>query len=537
MGLRGPGAKPVTVEPKKRRTKKIWERKTLTRAGRVIAFIESLRITSGIFAGKPFKLRDWQRERIINPIYATENNKRIVRQALVTLPRKNGKTQLVAALALCHLCGPESEQRGQVFSAAADRDQAALIYNEMVAFIEDSEYFSGRIIVRRFQKQLEDTVTGSTYQALSSDARKAHGLSPSFVVCDELSQWRGRELYDNLLTGTGARAEPLSIVISTQSADPNSVMQELVGYGKQVNSGVIDDRTFHAVIYEAPIDAEPFDESVWHDCNPALGDFRSIDEMRAAAAQASRIPARLTVFKNLYLNQPVEIDERFISRKDWEACAGAHDAESLRGRPCYAGLDLSSTRDLTALILYFPFDDGAVLPYLWVPQDNLVQREELDKVPYRTWHREGWLLTTPGRAISRLAIVLHIAKLAQQFDIQGIAYDRWHLEDLNHLLADEGLELPIVSWGQGFKDMAPAVDALETAILRGELHHPNNPVLTWNIANVAINSDPTGARKMDKSKARERIDGAVALTMAVGLYHRNEAPKEYDFSGTVVIEI
>lgn len=282
MGLRGPGAKPIKKKadegekPKTRRLK--WRKRGLTRAERVIAFIESLSITAGAHAGRPFKLRDWQRA-IIEAVYATDDEGvRQVRQALLAIPRKNGKTQLAAALALCHLAGPEAESRGQVFSAAADRDQAALLFKEMVALIEGFDFLAERIVIRTHNKTLEDVETGSMYQALSSDARKAHGLSPSFVVCDELAQWHGRELYDNLITGTGARAEPLVITISTMSADPNSIMSELVAYGRQVLDGTITDPTFHPEIYSADEKADPWDEDTWFACNPALGDFRSLAE-------------------------------------------------------------------------------------------------------------------------------------------------------------------------------------------------------------------------------------------------------------------
>ena len=530
MGLRGPNAKPVRKKSdkpaEKRRRRLSWQRKGLSRSGRVIAFVESLMLTAGESAGKKFKLRAWQKE-IVERIYATDRRgQRTARQALVTLPRKNGKTQLAAALALAHLCGPEAESRGQIYSAAADRAQAALIYDEMVAMIEASPELSERIHRVDFHKRLRDVETGSTYHALSADARKAHGLSSSFVVYDELAQAPNRNLYDNLLTSTGARKEPLMVVISTQSSDPNHVMSELVRYGQSLLDGMVGDPTFVPIIYMAPPDADPWDEEVWRECNPALGDFRSLEEMRIFAKQAQRVPAKEAAFRGLYLNQPVDSEQRFVGSVDWKACGGAVDASALEGQPCWAGLDLSSTTDLTALCLYFPWNDGAVLPFFWLPAERLADRERIDGPPYSLWKRHGHLEVNAGRAIDRYAIALRLAELSSRYDIQGIAYDRWRIEDLEKILSDEGIDLPMVPWGQGYRDMGPAVDALETAILDAGLRHGNHPVLTWNAANVVVTSDPAGARKIAKDRAVERVDGMVALAMAVGLYARTPKKEE-----------
>lgn len=487
----------------------------------MIAFIETLKVTAGPLAGQNFRLRDWQKA-IVHGIYdpVGEDGRRLVRTALLTMARKNGKTALAAALALAHLVGPEAEPRGQVFSAAGDRDQAALIFREMEAMIFADVALSARCNVQRFAKKIEDTQTGSTYQALSSDARKAHGLSPSMIICDELAQWPGRALFDNLVTGTGARREPLLIAISTQSSNPNHIMSELVVYGRQIAEGVIDDPTFAAFIFEVPITADPWDEATWPLANPALGDYRDIDEMRQAASLARRLPAREAAFRNLYLNQPIDPDTRFVAAADWRGCTGVVDAEALRGRPCWGGLDLSSTRDLTALTLFFPEDGGAVLSWFWVPGDNLLEREERDRVPYRVWRDQGFLEAPAGRAIDRRSISRRLAEIASAYDVLGVAYDRWRIEDLKKILAEEGIDLPLVEFGQGFVSMGPAVDALEVAIIDKRLQHGGHPVLTWNLANCVVETDATGARKISKSRSVERVDGAVALAMAIGLQSR-----------------
>lgn len=540
MGRRGPKSAPFKAAQDGPKVmgefSYLWEKPGLSRAQRVMVFIESLPITSGMHAGRLFRLRPWQKK-IIRALYRTKRGVRVIRKALLTFPRKNGKTALAAALALCHLIGPEAEQRGQVYSAASDRDQAGLIFAELEAIIAVVPEFAARCNVQRFKKRIEDDVTGSIYQALSSDDRKAHGLSPSFAIYDELAQAKTRHLHDNLDTGTGARAEPLFVVISTQSSDPHHVMTELVNYGQQVLDGVVKDDSFLPVIFSAPLDADPWDEKVWRACNPALGDFRSLEEMRQFAAQAQRIPAKESVFRNLYLNQPVEADTRFIAGPDWDACARTVDPAALAGRPCWAGLDLGSTRDLTALVLFFPEDGGAILPFFWVPGESLAAREDQDKVPYRTWQAKGLIEATKGRAINRRAIVFRLAEIAALYDLRGVAYDRWRIEDLEVLLADEGIKLPLVPWGQGYRDMGPAVDVLEAAILNQKLRHSGHPVLTWNVANAVVETDPAGARKIAKDKSIERVDGLVALVMALGLHAREKKPVEYDFSEPLVMTI
>jgi phage terminase large subunit-like protein len=431
-----------------------------------------------------------------------------------------------------------AEPRGEVYSAASDRNQAARTFRELEAIILADPELTARCNIQRFAKKIEvlsGPGAGSIYEALSSDARKAHSLSPSFVVCDELAQWRNRELFDNLVTGTGARENPLVVVISTISSDPHHVLSELVHYGEQVNTGIIDDPSFVAFIYTTSMDCDIWDERNWYAANPALGDFRSLDELRKFAEQARRIPAKEIVFRNLYLNQPVSSEARFIGRADWDTCSGDIDLNALRGRPCWAGLDLSSTQDLTALVLYFPEDGGAVVPFFWCPADRLDEREHSDRVPYRTWHKAGYLEAPAGRAINRLAILHRLAEISSMFDVRGVAYDRWRLEDLAKLSADEGIELPLFKWGQGFADMGPAVDALEAAILNGKLRHGRHPVMTWNVSNAVVELDPAGSRKISKNKSIERVDGLIALTMAVGLHAKEPGPRQYDFTNPGVL--
>lgn len=544
MGLRGIGAQPIQRKKRGRPAKaKAWEDPKLSRAGRVRAFIETLSITSGVHAGKPFLIRDWQWE-IIEALYATDaEGRRRKRKALITIPRKNGKTQLAAALALVHLVGPEAEQRGQVYSAAADRKQAALILKELVAFIRADAGLTKRIIIREHSKTLEDVVTGSTYEAMSSDARKAHGLNVSFAIMDELAQWPKRDLYDALTTGGAARAEPLFVVISTQSHDKNSVMSELVQYGRRVLDGTIPDDTFLPIIYSAPDDADPWSEETWRACNPALGDFRSLEEMRAAAAEAQALPAREPSFRLLYLNQPVDATARFLNARDWHACQhddppGLFGQGMLLKQRCILGLDLSSTTDLTALAAWFPSTHD-LRAWFWMPADNLEEAERRDHVPYRLWHRQGFIEATPGRAIDKAFVVHRMGELTKEYDVQFCAADRWRLDEIKRLMDEAGVKIELLEFGQGWRDMGPAIDAVETAVLRRELRHPGHPVLDMCVANAVCVSDPTGARKLVKERASGRIDGLVAATMAIGAAVKTAPKKEsiYKTRGLVAVKV
>lgn len=533
MGERGIGARPIKRPSKpsenvvdlfghssasQPRPVAAWEAPGLSRADRVLAFISSLQITAGRHAGRPFELRPWQIA-IIREIYAQdEAGKRPVRTAVLSFGRKNGKTALAAALALCHLCGPEAEPRGECYSAANDRNQAAKIFAEMSAMVEAHPVLRDRVSIKRFAKQLEDVETGSIFAALSSDARTKMGLSPSFAIFDELGQSESRDLYDALDTAMGARESPLFVTISTQAPTDLAPLSVLIDYGLQVQAGAVDDPTFKLFLHAAPEDADLLDEAAWSAANPALGDFLSLDEVRRQAEQAKRMPAKEPAFRNLILNQRISGERHFVTAAEWMANATVPDLAALAGRRCYAGLDLSAVRDLTALVLVFPDDEGGfdVLPHFWLPGDTLHEREAEDKAPYWTWRDKGHLLTTPGRTVDPAFIAAKVNDLAREYDIQVLAFDRWKIDGFKRELADCGCELQLEPFGQGFKDMAPAVDYFERLLIERKLRHGAHPILTWNLTNAVVSTDPSGNRKLDKQRARGRIDGAVALTMALG---------------------
>lgn len=511
-------------------------------ADRVIAFVQELTHTSGPAAGKPFMLRDWQVD-IVRCIYdpIKPDGNRFARTAFMTLPRKNGKTELCAALALYHLMG-DGEQGAQVYSAAADREQAGLIYQAAATMVRNDPELEAILNVVESKKRIVFYDTGSFYQAVSSESRSKHGYNASTIIYDELAQAPNRELYDVLTTSTGARAQPLTLIISTMSTDKHSIFFEQYDYACKIRDGQIVDPTFIPIIYQAPEDADAWDESVWFECNPALGDFRSLDEMRIMADRAKRMPAAEATFRNLYLNQMVDREVRYLSARDWMACKQPIDRERLKGRKCVGGLDLSSTRDLTALVLVFPDDLGEsfdVLCWFWVPGDNLRERQTQDRVPYPVWRDQGFLEAPEGKAIDKTFVSHRIGELVAEFNVEALAYDRWRIEDLRKMLVDESIDVNLVEWGQGFKDMGPAVDHLETAVLNGMLRH-ENPILDWCASNVVISTDPAGARKINKERSREKVDGMVALAMAMGLYYRDHEPDKVAYSdgaGFLVLDI
>ena len=497
-----------------------WERKGLTRAGRVIKFCECLPVSSGIHAGRRLKLRPWQKE-IIKGIYRTVRGKRVVRQAVISTPRKNGKTSLSAALALAHLIGPECEERGQIYSAAADRNQAALLYREMEAIVLRVPAFAERCNIRAFTKEIIDEETGSVYTALSSDARKSMGLNVSFFCFDELAQSKSRDLFDGLQTGMGARKEPLGIVISTQSPNPNHVMSELVDYAQDIETGKLPpDESFYGKIYCADDDCDPWAKETWYAANPALDDFRSLEELEKFAEQAQKLPQKEAVFKSLYLNMRVETEAHFVTTEAFESCVG--DIPDLSHRKVFVGLDLSSVADLTAaVIIQIPEGDEPfyVIPFAWVPGKSIRERSKVDRVPYDVWRKQGFIEQTPGGVVNYSVILEKIGWIKQNFDLQGVVYDRWGSQKIIANLEEMGVE--VLEMGMGFASQAPVVRELEKLILEQAIVFPDDPVLKWNFGNLICEEDAAGNRKFSKGKATEKIDLCIALCLALDGCLRN----------------
>lgn len=489
-----------------------------TRAERNIRWIESYcRIPEGKDVGKPVKLRGWQKENI-KKIY---DNPKGTRRAILSFGRKNAKTTLSGFLLLLHLVGPEARANSQLFSAAQSRDQAAILFALAAKMVRMSPDLSSVITVRDTAKQLFCEELGTLYRALSADASTAYGLSPVFIVHDELGQVKGdrSELYDALETAVGAQDDPLSIVISTQAPTDADLLSVLIDDALEANDP-------HTVVslYTASMDLDPFSDEALKAANPAYGDFLNADLVRDMAESARRMPSREAQYRNLVLNQRVEAVAPFISRSAWQACG--FDVQDFGQSPVYGGLDLSEVSDLTSLVLISPIDGKFhVKPTFWLPENGLAEKSRADRVPYDVWAKDGMLETTPGKIIDYDYVAVYLFGLFQKMNIVKLAFDRWNWRHFKPALAragftEEQLEGDFAlfeQFGQGFQSMSPALRDLEADILQERIAHGNHPVLTMCMANSVITSDPAGNRKLNKAKSSGRIDGAVALTMAKGV--------------------
>lgn len=507
----------------------------MTQADKIIAFIETLRVPDGAGVGQPFRLRDWQQD-IIRQVYGprTSAGRRIVRQAILSLGRKNGKTSIVAALSLAHLCGPEAVRNGQLYSIAYEREQASIVFKLMTAMTLMDEELSARLNIVESQKKIIDPISGSVFKALSSETKSKHGFSASFLAFDELAQFgQERSLYDVMMTSTGAHEDPLAWVFSTQAPSDLCVLSELVDYGERVNAGELVDPTFKSFFYHCPLNIDAWDEANWYLANPALGDFRNLAEMRDFADKAKSMPSMEASFRNLYLNQRIDGEAHFITPDLWRGCS---DVPNYGALEWWGGLDLSSKNDLTALILVAQAPDGVydIMPFFWAPGEGLRDKENRDRAPYCTWRDQGYLQTTPGRVIDYAWVAAKIGELQEDYQLAGIKFDRWRIDDLRRELDAAGVEswvygidwkegdrglapdgLKLIPHGQGFKDMNPAVEILEDLLTEKKLRHGIHPVLTYCASNVRVQTDPAGNRKFDKLKSTGRIDGIVALAMAL----------------------
>lgn len=485
-------------------------RKSLTRGGRNIEWIEAYcRIPEGKFVGQQVMLRPWQRDILIG-VYDSPT-----RRAIISFGRKNAKTTLSAFLLLLHLVGPEARANSQLYSAAQSRDQAAILFALAAKIVRMSPDLSDWVTVRDTAKQLHCQELGTLYRALSAEASTAYGLSPVFTVHDELGQVRGprSDLYEALETASGAQEDPLSVVISTQAPTDGDLLSVLIDDAK---SG--EDTRTRLFMFAASEDVDPFSDAAIREANPALGDFLNADEVREQAEAARRMPSRESAYRNLILNQRVSQTSPFISRAVWESCSGDPEEEVFGCGPVYVGLDLSARNDLTALA-YIAQDDADnwhLRCEFFAPSVGLKDRAHRDRAPYDVWESQGWLTATPGASVEYRVVAERLIALCDDYAVAGIAFDRWRIDVLKAALADYGADLPMEPFGQGYKDMSPALDTFESTMLNGKLLHGGNPVLTWCAANAVATKDAAFNRKLDKSKATGRIDGLVAAIMATG---------------------
>jgi phage terminase large subunit-like protein len=482
----------------------------MTRAERNIRWIEAhCRVPDGMHAGEPIRLSE-QQKAWLREIYDTPT-----RLFILSMARKNGKTAFVACLLLLHLVGPEARPNAQLFSAAQSRDQAGLVFSYAAKMVRMSPELSRYVTVRDSGKQLLCAELGTLYRALSAEASTAFGLSPIFTVHDELGQVRGPRsaLYEALETGSAAHAEPLSLIISTQAPTDADLLSMLIDDAARGE----DPRTKLA-LYTADETLDPFGEEAMRQANPHYDAFMNPAEVRRAAREAKRMPSREASYRNYHLNQRINASNPFVSRGVWSDCSGEPDPEVLAAGPVYLGLDLSATDDLTAAVAVARDDNGIwhAAPTFFSPTVGVLDRARRDRVPYDVWARDGHIHLTPGATVDYEYVGRWLAEFQDEHDLAMVLYDRWRIKDLRAALAKLGVELPLQEFGQGFKDMAPALDALEREMLNGRLRHGGNPVLTMCAANAVATQDAAGNRKLDKAKATGRIDGMVALAMAVG---------------------
>lgn len=498
-------------------------RKTLTRGERVIAFIERYCCApEGALVGKPIVLQPFQKKFILE-VY---DNPAGTHTGILSIGRKNGKTALIAGIALAHIAGPEAVENSQIVSGAMSKDQAAILFKLMVKMINFSPELQSRIKIFPSGKRLLGLSKNVEYAALAAEGKTTHGLSPILAIMDELGQVKGPtdEFVQAVETAQGAYENPLYLVISTQAPTANDLLSRMID--AEPNPQIVKH------VYAAPEECDLDDEEAWRAANPALGVFRSLTDLKKQIDKAKAQPSQENGVRNLILNQRVDAVSPFCPRTVWEL----NGAEPVR-RPkqrVYGGLDLSEVNDLTALVLV-DADDGSVFPTFWLPEYDLKGRSERDKVPYDQWEKQGFLQAIPGKTIQYRFVAQYLRRVFDDFDVQLLGFDRYNMPFLKEWLTrpDTKTGAPLfsqqeidklVDFGQGTASMTPALRELEVKLIEGQLRHGNHPVLTVCNHNARVVGD-SGARKFDKRTARGRIDGMVALAMAVGVMPQ-EAPEE-----------
>ena len=484
---------------------------------------------------------DWQ-EQIIRDLFGIlkPNGYRQFNTAYIEIPKKNGKSELAAAVALLLTCG-DGEQRAEVYGAAADRQQASIVFDVAADMVRMCPALNKRVKILASQKRLIYEPTNSFYQVLSAEAYSKHGFNVHGVVFDELHSQPNRKLYDVLTKGSGdARMQPLFFLITTAGTDTHSICYEVHQKAQDIIDGRKIDPTFYPVIYGADDTEDWTSPKVWKKCNPSLGETIGMDKVKTACESAKQNPGEENSFRQLRLNQWVKQAVRWMPMDKWDKCAFAVNEDDLRGRVCYGGLDLSSTTDITAFVLVFPpldeEDKYVIIPYFWIPEDTLDLRVKRDRVPYDVWERQGYLQTTEGNVIHYGYIEKFIESLGERFNIREIAFDRWGAVQMVQNL--EGMGFTVVPFGQGFKDMSPPTKELMKLTLEQRIAHGGHPVLRWNMDNIFVRTDPAGNIKADKEKSTEKIDGAIATIMALDRAIRcgnNNCASVYDDRGLLFI--
>ncbi|HFU4517230.1 TPA: terminase large subunit [Streptococcus suis] len=506
------------------------------KADRAVTFINNLSHTKGKWAGKRFDLLPWQ-EQIVRDLFGIvkEDGNRQFLTAYIEIPKKNGKSELAAAIAL-YLLYADNEASAEVYGAACDRNQASIVFDVAKQMVQMSRPLEKRSKIMGATKRIVNYSNAGFYQVLSAETGTKHGLNVSGLVFDEIHAQPNRHLYDVLTKGSGdAREQPLFFIITTAGTDRNSICYELHTKALDILNGRKKDTSFYPVVYGLSDEDDWNDEANWLKANPSLGHTIGIDRVREAYQQALDNPAEENVFKQLRLNMWTSSSVAWIPEHVYAKGNDPIQYDSLRGRSCYAGLDLSSTSDITAFVLVFPprFEEEnyIVLPFFWLPEDTLELRCRRDHVLYDVWERQGYIKTTEGNVVHYGFIEKFIEDLSKIYHIKEIAYDRWNATQMVQNL--EGMGLTMVPFGQGYKDMSPPSKELYKLMMEGKIQHGGHPVLKWMGQNVVMRQDPAGNIKPDKEKSVEKIDGIVALIMGLDrcIRHQTDEGSVYDERG------
>lgn len=511
-----------------------------TAAQRIVSFFQDeLTHIKGEWAGTPILLDEWEAEEILCPIFGWKrpDGLRLIRTAYVEIPRKNGKSTIAAGIGN-YLTFADHEPGAEVYSAAADKEQAAIVFDTAKLQVEGSQNLRSRSIVLR--RSISINATNSFYKVLSADVKTKHGLNGHGIIFDELHTQPNRDLYDVLVSCVGSRRQPLVFFITTAGFDRQSVCWEVHEYASKILSGAVKDPSFWAVIYSLDEKASWSNEKNWYKVNPGLGKSVKLDYLRGEAAKAKEIPAYENTFRRLHLDQWTQQATRWLQMSVWERCrAKPLPLLKLKGRECFGGLDLSSTTDLAAWCLLFPpVEDGEFWDVhwrLWLPEANLKQRIHKDRVPYDAWIRDGYIDTTEGDLIDYDVIRAALVADASAYNIREAAFDRWGAVQLSTQLTGDGLTM--VPFGQGFASMSAPTKELMNKLLGGRLRHGNHPVATWAASNVSVRQDPAGNIKPDRDTSGGRIDPIGSLIMALGRATVNESSRSrYEDEGLMVLE-
>jgi phage terminase large subunit-like protein len=490
----------------------------LTDGEKVCRFIEThCVVPEGDLVGQPVRLADFQRLFLL----AVYDNPAGTDTAILSIGRKNAKTALIAFVVLAHLVGPRAVQNSRIISGALSREQAAEVFTAAAKCVRLSDKLRPLVRIVPSTKLLVGLPMSVEYQAISAEATTAHGKSPIVAIIDEAGQVRGpkSDFIDAITTAQGAYKDPLLVYISTQAANDGDLLSILIDDAKRNKPAKT---VCH--VYEAPPSAAIMDEDGWAAANPALGLFRSVADVRKQAEKAARMPSFENTFRNLILNQRVSRFSPFVSRDVWKR--NGKPPGALEGCRVFGGLDLSSRTDLTAAVFVSDRPGGFVdtWPFFWTPEEGLLERSNRDRQPYDVWVRQGFLRTTPGHTVDYEFVLADLQEILEGAEVEGVAFDRWHIQYFRKECDRAGVDLKLVEFGQGFRDMAPAVDTLEELLLNGKVNHGRHPVLTMCAANATTTKDAAGNRKLDKAKSTGRVDGMVALAMALGA--RGKTPPE-----------